>query len=129
MRMPFFSKFRHLRHHVVVPHVTQVLVVDDDKDLRELLSQQFRNLRCFVAEAETIAQTIDTLKHKDFDLVMLDMKLPDGSGAVVNDWIRQHKYRTHVIVVSGGPESLELIEGYVGWIRKPFSFSNFDILL
>ena len=57
-----------------------ILLVEDEKAMREFISEQLRNEGYRVSEAENIAKAELWLKHEQADLIVLDILLPDGSG-------------------------------------------------
>src|SRR5512144_2371362 len=63
-----------------VPRGAQVLVVDDEPDIRELLELTLVKMGLGVASVGTIAEAKDRLKSGRFDLCLTDMRLGDGEG-------------------------------------------------
>src|SRR5687768_5049804 len=61
-------------------HGPQVLVVDDEPDIRELLELTLVKMGLAVAAAASIAEAKERLKQQRFDLCLTDMRLPDGEG-------------------------------------------------
>src|SRR5213080_2252965 len=59
---------------------THVLHIDDDPDIRLLISASLRDFGCVVATAGTKAEALELAKQFKFDLCILDVRLPDGSG-------------------------------------------------
>src|SRR6266704_1765401 len=59
---------------------THVLHVDDDPDIRLLISASLRDFGYVVATAGTTAEALELAKQFKFDLCILDVPLPDGSG-------------------------------------------------
>src|SRR5437660_493967 len=57
-----------------------VLHVDDDPDIRLLISASLREFGYVVATAGTNAEALELAKQYKFDLCILDVRLPDGSG-------------------------------------------------
>src|SRR6266851_8439651 len=57
-----------------------VLHVDDDPDIRLLISASLREFGYVVATAGTNAEALELAKQFKFDLCILDVRLPDGSG-------------------------------------------------
>jgi len=106
-----------------------ILVVDDDPDiagsLHDYLIQQ-ENYRVSVAADGREAIPILTAKPGDVDLVLLDMWMPNMSGAELLHWIRNHeelKY-TRVIVLTAASNSQDKIEalsnGADDYVTKPY---------
>jgi two-component system response regulator PilR (NtrC family) len=58
----------------------RILHVDDDPDIRLLISASLREFGYVVATAGTIAEALELARQLKFDLCILDVKLPDGSG-------------------------------------------------
>ena len=58
----------------------RILHVDDDPDIRLLISASLREFGYVVATAGTNAEALELAKELKFDLSILDVKLPDGSG-------------------------------------------------
>lgn len=57
-----------------------VLVIDDEQDLRELLSITLAGMGINTTAVETIAEAEQALTERHFDLCLTDMRLPDGNG-------------------------------------------------
>src|SRR3954470_12407464 len=58
----------------------QVLVVDDEPDIRELLERTLVKMGLGVASVGTVSEAKERLKAERFDLCLTDMRLPDGEG-------------------------------------------------
>ena len=58
----------------------QILHVDDDPDIRLLISASLRDLGYIVATASTKAEAVALAEKIKFDLFILDVRLPDGNG-------------------------------------------------
>ncbi len=58
----------------------QILHVDDDPDLRLLISASLREFGYVVATAGTVAEGLELAQKVKFDLFILDVRLPDGNG-------------------------------------------------
>src|SRR3954471_22935371 len=61
-------------------HSAQVLVVDDEPDIRELLERTLIKMGLGVASVGTVSEAKERLKAERFDLCLTDMRLPDGEG-------------------------------------------------
>jgi two-component system response regulator PilR (NtrC family) len=62
------------------PRGAQVLVVDDEPDIRELLELTLVKMGLGVTSAGSIAEAKERLKDERYDLCLTDMRLPDGEG-------------------------------------------------
>jgi DNA-binding NarL/FixJ family response regulator len=103
---------------------TRALVVDDDAPLRRALSRLLRAARIEVSEAKTVAEGADLLAREP-DLVITDVRLPDGSGRRIVELARQRRPAPLIIVMSGlasAPEAFALSQcGARVYLSKPFA--------
>jgi two-component system sensor histidine kinase/response regulator len=76
-----------------------VLLVEDDPDLRQLTRRRLERLGMNVAAVATLAEVKAALAHATFDLVITDFNLPDGSGACVAKHVA--KNQIHCVLLSG----------------------------
>ena len=106
----------------------KILIIDDEhkmcESLRELLSGQGYD----VYTAGTGVEAEALLQDKPFDVVLLDMVMPDTDGHQLMDFINQKSPDTAVIIITGYA-SLEsaigaLKRGAYGYVRKPFEFEE-----
>ncbi|MDH0097427.1 CHASE domain-containing protein [Pseudomonas sp. GD04158] len=82
-----------------LPHSPRVLHVEDDHDLRLVVAEQGRELAEFVP-AESLAEARRLLAEQRFDLVLLDLGLPDGNGLELVDELQRQRPRLPVAVLS-----------------------------
>jgi len=105
----------------------QVLLVDDDPSIHDLVSYALRNAAEVVA-CVTAAEGLKTLDTKPFDLLLLDLGLPDMHGLDVLSRLRQVGSRTRVVVITADdtPESLlrAIRENTYEYLRKPFTMEQ-----
>lgn len=78
----------------------RALVVDDEPDIRELLSITLERMNIDVATAGDVAGATRELRGSTFDLCFTDMRLPDGNGLDLVEWIQTHKPHTPVAVIT-----------------------------
>lgn len=105
--------------------VPRVLLVDDDARTLESLRLLLGGLKLDLSSAGDGASAIDLLGRTKFDLVILDLRLPDISGHQIMDYINTLAHRISVIVASGdsGIEAAigALKRGAFDYLRKPYS--------
>lgn len=111
----------------------KVLVVDDHELAREALKHVLPGLGVAIEldEAGTYAQALERAAQSSYDLVLLDLMLPDGSGMQALRVLREKHAEMPVVVISGRDNDskivLEAIEaGAMGFIPKS---SKRDVLL
>jgi two-component system response regulator PilR (NtrC family) len=101
----------------------RALVVDDEPDIRELLGITLERMNLDVVASDTIAAATRELRANSFDLCLTDMRLPDGDGLSLVEWIQIHKSHTPVAVITahGNVESAvrALKLGAFDFISKP----------
>jgi two-component system response regulator PilR (NtrC family) len=79
---------------------SRVLIVDDEPDLIELVSMTLSRMNLYTEGACNLAQARERLKGKHFDLCLTDMKLPDGDGLDLVDWIQKTQPQLPVAVIT-----------------------------
>jgi len=104
--------------------VAKILIIDDDEDVREILSARVKKLNHDVLTAATLEQGLEAIQHHSLDLVFLDVHLPDGNGLDVLPAIRQTLSQPEVIIITGmgssqGAETA-ISSGAWDYIEKPF---------
>jgi DNA-binding response OmpR family regulator len=106
----------------------RLLVVDDDADLRAALIGQLETYDEFeITEADTVAAARQKTKSGNFDLMLLDVGLPDMDGREALKIMRNEGFRAPVIMLTGqdseADEVLGLESGANDYVTKPFRFS------
>jgi putative two-component system response regulator len=109
----------------------RVLVVDDDPSIALLLAHVLETEGYSCVQAGTIAEAKARLGEQAFDVMVCDVRLPDGSGLdLVEDAIARHERMAALVVsaldeVAAGDRALRI--GAYGYIVKPFSAN--DVLI
>ena len=110
----------------------QILIVEDEEMLRESLVDFFRQENYLALSAETLSEARRAMCSHDFDLMLLDMKLPDGSGLDLLAEITDPKSLL-VIVATAFPEVQTAIKalklGAFDYINKPFDLDELQLLV
>ena len=76
------------------------LIIDDEPDLRELLSMTLGNMKIRCTEAANVSEAKHLLARGRYDLCLTDMRLPDGDGLDLVEWIQTHDARMPVAVIT-----------------------------
>lgn len=103
----------------------RVLLVDDDRTLQSLLAEQLEATKEFVTTCvNDAASAIETAQREHFDLILLDVGLPDMDGREVCRQLRRLSIRTPVIMLTAadtdGDTILGLEAGANDYVAKPF---------
>lgn len=77
-----------------------VLIIDDEPDIRELLAITLRRMDIQVRAAQDLARARSLLREETIHLVLTDMKLPDGDGLDLVDYIQEHYPNLPVAVIT-----------------------------
>jgi two-component system, NtrC family, response regulator AtoC len=105
--------------------IEKIIVLEDDPVFRKSLEQQLRYRRYDVASATTIAEAQELLGKDNFDLLIADVRLPDGDGTELLKQIRNRPVKPLVIMISGGQKVEKAVEcmelGAFTFLAKPFS--------
>jgi two-component system phosphate regulon response regulator OmpR len=101
-----------------------ILLIDDDSRLAELLEGYVVDFGFHLTSAETAAEGIKLLRAKEFDLVLLDIMLPDGDGLEINKRIRMFSDVPIIMLTARGDDEDKIIGLEIGaddYVAKPFN--------
>jgi len=102
-----------------------VLVVDDDLEIRSLLRRYLAEQGFRVSTAGSRAEFEQAIETGRFDLVILDVTLPDGSGLDICKSLRNRDFNISIILVTARKEEVDRIIGLElgadDYLGKPFS--------
>ena len=100
-----------------------VLVVDDDESLQNLFKLFLKKIGFSRVVVGTVKEAIAALEKQRFDLVFLDLKLPDGPADDVYDFVKREQPDCPIIIITGYPDSEMLdrilAKGPVTVLKKP----------
>jgi DNA-binding response OmpR family regulator len=104
--------------------MAKIIIVEDNESIRESVSSYLELDGHTVYSFERIEGVFDAVRHKEIDLLILDIMLPDGNGLVLAKKIRT-EYDTPIIMLTAKVSESDRITGFeVGaddYIVKPFS--------
>jgi two-component system, NtrC family, response regulator len=113
--------------------VADVLVVDDDELICDLLIDVVEKLGHHAQCAYTLAEALEQASLKPYDVVFLDINMPDGSGLGVLSRIRQTGSAPEVIIITGlgDPDGAEIAirNGAWDYIQKSSSIKEITLAL
>ena len=81
--------------------IEKIIVLEDDLIVRKNLEQQLRQRRYDVASTGTIAGAQEFLAKDTFDLIFVDVRLPDGEGTELLRQLQSRPQRPLVVMVTG----------------------------
>lgn len=107
--------------------MARILVIDDDRKLREVISRALERAGHTVFEAEGVRAGIQLYREQGADLVITDIFMPERDGLEAILQLRRESPGVKIIAISGGDQSgrLDLREHAEGLgasrtLRKPF---------
>jgi len=106
----------------------RILLIDDDDDLREELVEQFGLYDEFeTTDVATATEGINAAKSTSFDLILLDVDLPDMLGTEACQLMRKANVAAPIVMLTGNDgdmnEILGLNSGANDYVTKPFRFA------
>lgn len=106
----------------------KILIIDDDEDLRESLTEQLALHEEFdTVAAGTAAQGIELSRSEHIDLVLLDVGLPDMDGRECCKVLRRNGFKSPVVMLTGQDSDSDTILGLESgandYVTKPFRFA------
>jgi CheY-like chemotaxis protein len=115
-----------------VARAATILLIDDDPDLREILTASLETLGYVVIAAEDGVAGLEVLKHRVPDLVVVDFAMPGMNGAEFATAARRLRRGLPIIFVSGYAETAA-IEKAAGThavvLRKPFRIEELETVV
>src|ERR1019366_8195253 len=113
--------------------IEKVIVLEDDKIVRNNLEQCLRRRRYDVAAVSTIADAQEYLDKDNFDVIFLDVRLPDGDGTDLLKLIQQLPQKPLCIITTGFGTVKSAGEcmknGAFDYLIKPFSNEQIEVTL
>ncbi len=113
--------------------MANVLIIDDDEMIRETLSRRVTGLGYVAKTACYLADGLRMASSEPYDVVFLDVDLPDGNGLKQLPRIRETVSRPEIIIITGkgDPDGAELAikSGAWDYIQKPFSKGEVSLQL
>lgn len=103
----------------------RILIVDDDENIRKILTAILEDEGYIVDAAETAKAAIEMTKKEFYNLALIDIRLPDMEGIELLTKMRTTTPKMRKIIVTGFPTMQNAIEAVNrsadGYILKPFN--------
>ena len=106
----------------------KILIIEDEKDLREVMTRSLEKERFIVETAVDYPTALQKINDYDYDCILLDIMLPGGNGLSILEKLKKLKKRESVIIVSA-KDSIEdkvtgLDLGADDYLAKPFHLAE-----
>lgn len=107
-----------------MPAKNRILVVDDEDALRTVLSSELEGEGYHVRSAADGQEAINILGNQEFDLILLDIKMPNVDGFEVLKFVKDRQPKTKVVMLTGFADLKNAIEskklGAEDFVSKPY---------
>ncbi len=111
----------------------QMLILDDDPGIRQDLADFFVKQGARVFEAGRPSTALKLLEQQEFDIVILDLKLPEMDGIEVLKRIKAEWPAIEIIMITGHGDTRNIVEamrlGALDFFTKPFAVLTFRLQL
>jgi CheY-like chemotaxis protein len=111
----------------------KILVVDDDKLICWALQREFASLNLTTRVVETATEALAELRNDSYDLVFLDIHLPDGNGIELLEEIGRISPNAKIAIMSGDASETNRDTAFAGgatqFLEKPLDLSEIHSIL
>lgn len=108
----------------------KVLVIEDEKELRKSMVSYLSQEGYLVESAGNFTEASDKIGSYDYDCIIVDIMLPDGSGLELINLIKHKKIESGIIIVSANNSVEDRVKGLeIGsddYLTKPFHLSELN---
>lgn len=108
--------------------LNNLLIVEDNLFVRKNIFKATKSIKSIgsIKQAESLTEAISLFKNTSFELVVLDLKLPDGNGVELLKMFKENKIETKVLVFSMSTELKKtcLRYGAFAFFDKAKDFDN-----
>ena len=110
-----------------------ILVIDDEESIRRLLQKELANPQREIFVAATAAEALDLIRTHWFDVVVMDLRLPDSTDLNLLIQVRDSSPCTEVVMITGHGDIDSAVEamklGACDFIPKPFNLDRLDLVV
>lgn len=110
-----------------------VLVIDDEADIRDLMELTLIKMGLSVQTAAGVAEAKKALRNHAFSLVLTDMRMPDGSGLEIVDYITEHNLDIPIAVITAYGNAVQAVQalknGAFDYLQKPITLAQLRTLV
>lgn len=105
--------------------MTKILIIDDDKDICKMMVRELERKSYDIQTANSVSEGIDLACRENYDVVFLDLRMPDGSGLNLLKTFQNRIDAPEIIIITAfaEPQSAEtaMKSGVWDYLKKPFS--------
>jgi DNA-binding response OmpR family regulator len=111
----------------------RILLLEDDKYIRELISMKFSLEKLEVEIAKTINEALECIKLKSWSVIIIDIMFPTRSGVDIAEHILENQLKTPFIFISAKNRAVfleefkESIARYPKIAQAPYIMKPFDL--
>ncbi|MEX0641941.1 MAG: sigma-54 dependent transcriptional regulator [Pirellulales bacterium] len=113
--------------------MASILLVDDDEHFAQSTRELLLMLGHSVVTAGNIKRGLESVRSQNFDIVLLDLMLPDGSGFEVLEGLPKKTVQPHVAIITGNTAVKSLIKTVLGpnisYLLKPINLEDLKSLI
>ncbi len=113
--------------------MTKALIIDDEPDIRELLSITLGRMGIDVDAAENISQAKSLLSEDEYNICLTDMKLPDGNGIDFVEHVQKSNPQLPIAVITAHGNMDTAIQamkaGAFDFVNKPIDLTSLRTLV
>lgn len=101
-----------------------ILVVEDETEIRELVALHLLRQGYKVTECDNVSDAIENLEKKKYDVILLDWMLPGLSGMDLLGYLKDKEIDSRVVMVTAKTEPADIVQGLESgaddYLTKPF---------
>lgn len=110
-----------------------ILVVDDEEEIRKLAARELGTPQRRIRTAGTSREAVGAFKSETFDVVLLDLRLPDGSGMDLLSLFQDLAPEVQVIIMTAFADVDTAVQamklGAYDYIAKPFALDRLELII
>jgi two-component system, NtrC family, response regulator len=118
---------------MVIFNPIRILVVDDEESIRRLIEKELSSMRRSVRTADSARQAFELIEQQQFDVIVLDIRLPDGDGIELLEKFKLTISDVEVILITGFGDVDNAVEamklGAYDYITKPFTLDRLELIV
>jgi len=111
----------------------KALVVDDEVNIQEILSILLEDFDFQVDKASSLKEADELVEKNYYDLALVDLRLPDGSGIDILKKLKEKNPKTEVVIITAFASSDTAVEaiklGAYDYLSKPFELNELRLLI